>query len=113
MPRYLIDVNLPYYFSLWRSDQYVQQLDIQNDAEDYAIWQYAQSRNLTIVTKDSDFSDRILLSTPPPRIIHIRTGNISMRDFYTLMNSVWEDVVTLSKEYKLVTVFKDKLEAVN
>jgi predicted nuclease of predicted toxin-antitoxin system len=113
MPHFLIDVNLPYYFSLWRSSDYVHQLDIQNDAEDYAIWQYAKNRNLTIVTKDSDFSDRILLSTPPPKIIHIRTGNMSMRDFYGLISNVWEDVITLSKEYKLVIVFKDKLEAVN
>ncbi|WP_228724398.1 DUF5615 family PIN-like protein [Spirosoma sp. KUDC1026] len=68
---------------------------------------------MTIVTKDSDFSDRILLSVPPPKIIHIRIGNVSMRDFHALISSVWEDILTLSKEYKLVIVFKDRLEAVN
>ena len=71
MPSYLIDVNLPYYFSYWRSDEYIHQIDLQNDADDYEIWQYAKERGLTIVTKDADFSDRMLLSEPPPRVIHI------------------------------------------
>ena len=26
---------------------------------------------------------------------------------------IWNDVLAMSREYKLVTVFKDKLEAVN
>ena len=84
MPSYLIDVNLPYYFSYWRSDEYIHQIDLQNDADDYEIWQYAKERGLTIVTKDADFSDRMLLSEPPPRVIHIRIGNVSMRVFTIL-----------------------------
>lgn len=81
MLKFLIDANLPYYFALWNTPEYVHQLDIQHDSEDYEIWQYAQERDLTNVTKDADFSDRILLAAPPPRIIHIRLGNCSMRDF--------------------------------
>ena len=113
MPTYLIDVNLPYYFSYWRSADYIHQTDQQNDAEDYEIWQYAKERGMTIVTKDADFADRMLLSEPPPRVIHIRVGNVSMRDFHQLVDSIWNDVLTMSRDYKLVTVFKDKLEAVN
>lgn len=113
MPTYLIDVNLPYYFSLWRSEAYIHQIDLQNDAEDYEIWQYAKERGMTIVTKDADFSDRILLSEPPPRVIHMRVGNVSMRDFHRIVGSIWSNVLTLSREYKLVTVFKDKIEAIN
>ena len=37
MPSYLIDVNLPYYFLYWRSDEYTHQIDLQNDADDYEI----------------------------------------------------------------------------
>lgn len=113
MPSYLIDVNLPYYFSPWRSDEYVHQIDLQNDSEDYEIWQYAKERNMTIVTKDADFSNRMLLSVPPPRVIHVRVGNVSMRDFHRIVGGIWNDVLVMSRGYKLVTVFKDKLEAVN
>ncbi|GAB3494236.1 hypothetical protein GCM10027341_10120 [Spirosoma knui] len=113
MPNYLIDVNLPYYFSLWNSEEYIHQIDIQNDSEDYEIWDYAKERGMTIITKDADFSDRILLSTPPPRVIHLRIGNVSMRDFHMAIGRIWNDVTALSHDNKLVTVFKDRIEAVN
>ncbi len=40
MPKYLIDVNLPYYFSLWNNEVYVHQIDIEPQAKDKDIWQY-------------------------------------------------------------------------
>lgn len=113
MAIYLIDVNLPYYFSLRKSNDYIHQADIQKDLEDSKIWLYAKQHQLTIVTKDADFADRILLISPPPRVIHIRVGNLPMRAFFTLISSVWQDVIALSEEYKLVVVFNDKIEAFN
>jgi predicted nuclease of predicted toxin-antitoxin system len=113
MPRYLIDANLPYYFSVWRSNDYLHQLDIQNDQPDSEIWQYAKEHNMTIVTKDSDFSNRILLVEPPPRVIHIRIGNTSMKEFYSIIASSWEDIKATSAHYKLVVVFKNTIEALN
>lgn len=113
MSKYLIDANLPYRFSLWNSTDYIHQFDIRFDAEDYEIWQYAKEQNLIIVTKDADFSERISLASPPPRVIHLRIGNLSMRDFHQLITRIWSDVTKLSEEYKLVVVFKDKLEGFN
>ncbi len=69
MPKYLIDVNLPYHISLWEGDDYVHVKDIDDQWSDTQIWNYARERDLTIITKDADFSDRILLVGPPPRVI--------------------------------------------
>jgi predicted nuclease of predicted toxin-antitoxin system len=113
MKEYLIDVNLPYYFALWSSDEYVHVRDIDDEWKDSQIWEYAKAHNLTIVTKDSDFSDRIILSTPPPRVIHIKFGNMKMREFYTIISSLWEEACQLSKQYKLLQVFKDRVEGIN
>lgn len=113
MAKYLIDINLPYYFSLWNNEDYIHQSDISNTAEDTDIWGYAKLNNLTILTKDADFSNRIILSQPPPRVIHIRIGNASVRDFHNILNLIWDDVLALSNTHKLVTVFKDKVEAMN
>ena len=113
MAKYLIDINLPYYFSLWNNEDYIHQSDILNTAEDAEIWQYAKENNLTILSKDADFSNRILLAQPPPRVIHIRIGNASVREFHNILNSIWDDVLVLSKSHKLVTVFKDKVVAMN
>jgi hypothetical protein len=31
MAKYLIDVNLPYRFSLWKSDDYIHQIDVNDE----------------------------------------------------------------------------------
>jgi predicted nuclease of predicted toxin-antitoxin system len=57
MIKYIIDANLPYYFSLWKGEEYQHVIDINPDMKDSEIWKYARENNLTIVTKDADFSD--------------------------------------------------------
>ena len=112
-PAYLIDVNLPYYFSLWNTPDYIHQIDINPKAKDKDIWEYARERNLTVITKDSDFSSRILLSTPPPKVIHIRIGNKDMKEFHRIINKCWQQVLQLNGKYKLVTVYENQIEGMN
>ena len=112
MSRYIIDANLPYYFSLWQDDNYEHVIDIDPNMKDSEIWRYAKENNLTIVTKDADFSDLVLLNNPPPRVIHIKLGNMKMKAFYNAINSIWNEILIMSKEYKLVRVYKDKIEGI-
>ena len=112
MAKYLIDVNLPYRFSLWKGEDYIHQTDINDEWTDAQIWNYAVENNLTIITKDADFSNRIIFHKPPPRVIHIRFGNIKMREFFTVMTAIWKDVIELSENHKLVNVFRDRIEAI-
>lgn len=53
MKKYLIDVNLPYLFSLWNDEAFIHQFDIDDKWSDEQIWNYAKENNLTIVTKDA------------------------------------------------------------
>jgi predicted nuclease of predicted toxin-antitoxin system len=76
MPRFLIDVNLPYRFSLWSGDECVHRRDIGETWTDPRLWQYARERDLVIVSKDADFSDRAMISASPPRVIQLRFGNL-------------------------------------
>jgi predicted nuclease of predicted toxin-antitoxin system len=55
MTKYLVDVNLPYRFSLWKSDEYIHQKDLDDEWTDGQIWNYAGENNLTIITKTSIF----------------------------------------------------------
>ena len=113
MPKFLIDVNLPYHFKLWHSEDYIHQHDIDDEWSDDKIWDYAQKNHLTIISKDSDFSNKILLHTPPPKVIHVKFGNLKMREFYAHIKTIWEDVLKLSESHKLVNVFKDRIEGIN
>jgi predicted nuclease of predicted toxin-antitoxin system len=112
MPEYLIDVNLPCRFSLWKGKDFVHQIDINDEWTDEQIWDYATQNNLTIITKDSDFSNRIIFHKPPPKVIHIRFGNMKMREFFTIMTATWNDITDLNRTYKLVNVFRDRIEAI-
>jgi predicted nuclease of predicted toxin-antitoxin system len=82
MAKYLIDVNLPYRFSLWKGNDYIHQTDLGDEWTDAQIWNFAKENNLTIITKDCDFSNRIIFHEPPPKVIHIRFGNMKMKDFF-------------------------------
>ncbi len=112
MPRYLVDANLPRYFSQWNTPEYIHQHDLEASTPDQLIWEYARLHGLTIISKDSDFSNRILQNSPPPKVIHVRLGNMSMRDFHGSIERCWKDVLILSETHKLVIVWKDRLEGV-
>ncbi|MBY8961675.1 DUF5615 family PIN-like protein [Flavobacterium sp. D11R37] len=110
MPVFLIDVNLPYYFSLWKSELYIHQIDIDDCWTDEQIWNYAMQHNLTIVTKDSDFSNKIMLRNPPPKVIHIRFGNMKMNEFHQTISRYWDEVLKMNQNFKLVNVYIDRIE---
>lgn len=112
MPKFLIDVNLPYHFSLWNGDDYIHQIDINDEWTDSQIWNHAKQNDLTIITKDTDFSNRVIFHQPPPKVIHVRLGNLKIRDFFVAINSVWDEVLELNRDHKLVTIFHDRIEAI-
>lgn len=111
--KYLIDVNLLYRFIHWHSDEYVHQRDIDSTFQDDKIWDYAKTNNLTIVTKDADFANRILLHTPPPRVIHFKVGNMKLKDFHLFVQNKWDKILIVSNQYKLVNVFVDRIEGID
>ncbi|CAM2851102.1 Predicted nuclease, contains PIN domain, potential toxin-antitoxin system component [Flavobacterium succinicans] len=112
MLKFLIDVNLPYHLSIWNSDYFIHQKNINDEWFDEQIWVYAKENNLTIITKDVDFSNKMMLSNPPPKVIHIRFGNMKMKDFHENICKVWDSVVEMNARHKLVNVFKDRIEGI-
>jgi predicted nuclease of predicted toxin-antitoxin system len=112
MAGFMIDVNLPYRFSLWSGEAFVHMRDLGGRWSDSAIWRHAQANDLVIVTKDTDFSDRALISQPPPRVVHVRVGNLRIRELHALLHRTWPAIVELSRDNRLVQVFADRIEAI-
>jgi len=54
-------------------------------ARDENIWKYAMINQLAILTFDSDFYDLALVRGVPPKIIWIRTGNLTTREIHQLL----------------------------
>jgi len=113
MKKYLIDVNLPSRFSIWAAEEYEHVVHINDELKDSEIWTYAKENDLTIVTKDTDFSDMILMNNPPPRVIHIKVGNMKMKEFHQLLSGIWNDVCKMSEEFKLVRVYAHNIEGID
>ena len=55
--------------------------------DDLAIWDYARDNGFTIVTKDKDFLQRSVLIGHPPKVVHLRLGNCSVKDIGELLIS--------------------------
>ena len=86
---------------------------IEPHASDADLWEYAKVRNLVIVTKDTDFSDRMLVSEPPPWVVHLRFGNLRRGVFYAFLERLWPRVEGLLADNKLVHVYLDRIETVS
>ncbi len=112
MARYLIDANLPRWFSLWSGGDCEFVHDIGADWSDTRIWDYARDNDLTVVSKDADFSNRVVLTDSGPHVIHIRVGNMTMAELHRYLSAVWTDVRRASETSRLVQVYRDRIESV-
>jgi predicted nuclease of predicted toxin-antitoxin system len=112
MTGFLLDENLPRVLSLPATLPIQHALDLGPRPTDSQLWTHAQQNDLAIVTKDADFSQRIVLGAPPPRVIHIRVGNMRRRDFVAWLVRIWPNIESAVRTHKLVNVYQDRIESV-
>jgi len=79
---------------------------------DTQIWQYAKHNDLVIVTKDADFSNRLMVDPSPPKVVHLRFGNMRKQVFHVFLASVWPTIEALLIDHKLINVYLDRIEAI-
>ena len=87
--RLLFDQNISYRIVSKLSDYYpdcrqVRELGLM-DAEDIDIWDYARKKNYVIVTFDADFYDISFINGCPPKIVLLRTGNMTTNQIADLL----------------------------
>lgn len=112
MTGFLLDENLPAQLRFTPSLPVTHARDLGASQTDTELWSYATTCDLVIVTKDADFSERMLLQKPPPRVVHLRFGNLRLAAFYAHLAQVWPRVEVLLEAHKLVNIYLDRLEAV-
>jgi len=76
LPRLLVDI--------YPDSVHVRTMGLR-DADDSAIWEYARTNGLAIVSKDSDFQQRSLLYGSPPKFIWLRVGNCPFKTIEELL----------------------------
>lgn len=112
MTGFLFDENIPRNITFAPQMPVFHVRDLGQSISDTTIWRHARENKLVIVSKDVDFSNRIMLTSPPPWVVHLRFGNLQRRDFHSLLARLWSRIEELLPEHKLVNVHADRIEAV-
>jgi predicted nuclease of predicted toxin-antitoxin system len=61
-------------------------------ADDRRILDHAIENGFTILTKDRDFADWVLVHGAPPKVVWIRAGNCSTKDLAQIIEDCWADI---------------------
>ncbi len=112
MKGFLLDENLPRRMSFVPTLPVIHTSDLGVAVADSALWKEAQQQEWVIVSKDADFSHRIMVSAPPPWVVHLRFGNLRRQEFHAALARLWPGIEFLLPEHKLVNVYLDRIEAV-
>lgn len=109
---FLVDVNLPKFFSFFNSNEFIFVSDINLQMTDTEIWNYALENKLIILTKDTDFYTRFLISGNAPKIIYFQLGNLSLKQMHHYFNDNWEKIQSEIDNSKLIIAKEAKIECV-
>ena len=109
---FILDENVPSRITFTPRLPVIHSGDLGRSISDSFLWEHARSNGYVIVTKDADFSNRILVSSPPPWVVHLRIGNMRKRDFHAFLQRVWPRLEDLLPAHKLVNVFINRIEAI-
>lgn len=110
--KYLVDVNLPKYFSHFNSDDFIFVADINLTQSDSEIWEYALNNNLVILTKDVDFYHKSLLTKNRPKVIHFKFVNQKLSDLHSYFTKHWEELQFHIRQHDLIIAHTEGLEIV-
>ena len=67
-------------------------------SDDSAVWAYARQHDLTIVSKDGDFSGRSSLFGAPPKVIWLALGNCSTSEIERRLRGHHEEIEAFATE---------------
>jgi predicted nuclease of predicted toxin-antitoxin system len=108
----LIDENLPASLAKHLPVKTFHATELGDRPRDSELWEVAKKNDWAILTRDTDFFDRIMLDGPPPKVIWIRLGNIRKRDLESSLAKLWSAITGLLENADLVEVHPHALEAV-
>jgi predicted nuclease of predicted toxin-antitoxin system len=112
MPEFIVDANLPYRILIWQNELFEHVLNINPLWDDKEIWNHAKKNNLVIITKDKDFRLKQIMQGSPPKIIHIKFGNLKLNEFEQIINVCWPAVEVLIKSHTLINIYLNTIEAI-
>ena len=112
MKGFLFDENVPIPLRFVPSLPAIHATSLGTSPSDRELWTHAPQNAFVIVSKETDFADRVMDATPPPWVVHLRFGNLRRAAFETLLANAWPRIEALLPLHKLIRVFADRIESV-
>lgn len=113
MKHLLIDENLPASLAAALPVPSSHATDLGIQPSDQQLWKHCRERDWTVLTRDTDFFDMIMLHGPPPKIVWIRLGNIRKAELHAKLIREWDAIRELLTQADLVEVHPDSLEGIS
>jgi predicted nuclease of predicted toxin-antitoxin system len=108
--RVLIDENLPATLATALPIECVHATDFGRNPTDHELWIIARDQNFVVLTRDTDFFDRLMLEGPPPKVIWIRLGNLRRRDLEKKIGDLWPILAGLLDRADLIEIYPHAVE---
>lgn len=70
--------------SIFPKSEQVKEIGLE-DASDTEIWNFAKAKDFVVVTFDADFADIANIKGCPPKIIWLRTGNMTTNNIVEIL----------------------------
>ena len=80
--------------------------------KDTAIWDYARTNKLIILTKDADFYHRSMLDETGPAVVYFKLGNMTLSELHTHFSTFWRLIRTNLSNARIITVYPDRIEVI-
>lgn len=113
--KFLFDQNISFKIttllnSEFPESQQVRQMGLENKS-DIEIFDYTKEHDFSIVTFDSDFVDLNIVRGIPPKIIWLKTGNLTTKHIAELLknNAQLIQEFLASKEDEILEIIKDSM----
>jgi predicted nuclease of predicted toxin-antitoxin system len=110
--KFIVDVNPPKYFRYFNSPQFIHVFDINDEWTDRQLWDYALQNNLIILTKDSDFYNRSIVSTIKPKVVYFQIGNTTLKELHLYFEKNWLFILNALQNNFLVVAYPDSVQTV-
>jgi predicted nuclease of predicted toxin-antitoxin system len=110
--KFLVDINLPKFFGYFNDESFEFVCDINLKMTDTEIWEYALKNDLIILTKDSDFYNKFLLSENSPKIIYFLIGNFNLKQLHNYFNKNWIFISNEIVNCKIILVKENHFECI-
>ena len=111
--RFIIDAHLPksivkIFTDLGHDAVHTSDLPRGNKTEDKDIVILA-AKDGVVVSKDEDFYQSFLLYGKPPKLIHVKVGNMRLQEIRDLFTSIAPKLIDLLGQHDLLELHRDKI----